>query len=379
MGRRARLRAGALKGGSMTSDSTNGDAANGDAANPMGTDGFEFVEYTAPEPKALGKLFAAMGFAPVARHRSKDVTLYRQGGVNFIVNAEADSFAQSFARVHGPCVSAIAFRVKDGPRAYARALDLGAQPFYGQVGPMELNIPAIRGIGGSLIYFVDRYGERTIYDVDFVPIEDAGDPDAGVGLTTIDHLTHNVHRGRMDEWAQFYERLFNFREQRYFHIEGKVTGLKSRAMCSPCGKIRIPINESLDDESQIEEYLAAYKGEGIQHIALGTDDIFSSLEELSGRGISYMDVPDAYYEALDARLPGHGEDVGRLHKHRILMDGAPSEGKGLLLQIFTETVIGPIFFEIIQRKGNEGFGEGNFQALFESIERDQLRRGVLKA
>ena len=363
----------------MVADATNGDAANNDAANPMGTDGFEFVEYTAPEPKALGKLFAGMGFSAVARHRSKDVTLYRQGDVNFIVNAEADSFAQSFARVHGPSVCAIAFRVADGARAYARALDLGAQPFYGHVGPMELNIPAIRGIGGSLIYFVDRYGERTIYDVDFVPVEDAGGPAPGVGLTTIDHLTHNVHRGRMDEWAEFYERLFNFREQRYFHIEGKITGLKSRAMISPCGKIRIPINESLDDESQIEEYLAAYKGEGIQHIALGSDDIFASLEELSANGISFMDVPDTYYEALDARLPGHGEDVGRLNKHRVLMDGAPSEGEGLLLQIFTETVIGPIFFEIIQRKGNEGFGEGNFQALFESIEQDQLRRGVLKA
>ena len=356
------------------------DAANNDAANPMGTDGFEFVEYTAPEPEALGKLFAGMGFAAVARHRSKDVTLYRQGDVNFIVNAEAGSFAQSFARVHGPSVSAIAFRVADGARAYARALELGAQPFYGHVGPMELNIPAIRGIGGSLIYFVDRYGERTIYDVDFVPIENAGPGAAGggVGLTTIDHLTHNVHRGRMDEWAEFYERLFNFREQRYFHIEGKVTGLKSRAMVSPCGKIRIPINESLDDESQIEEYLAAYKGEGIQHIALGSDDLFASLERLSANGVSFMDVPDTYYEALDARLPGHGEPVGEMKARGILLDGATDGDESrLLLQIFTQTLLGPVFFEVIQRKGDEGFGEGNFQALFDSIERDQIQRGVL--
>ncbi len=352
--------------------------ARSEAANPMGTDGFEFVEYTAPDPRALGALFRQMGFEAVARHRSKDVTLFQQGDVNFIVNAEPDSFARSFAQVHGPSVCAVAFRVKDGAAAYERAQELGAQAFHGHVGPMELNIPAIKGIGGSLIYLVDRYGERTIYDVDFVPVEDgAGAGDAG--LACIDHLTHNVHRGRMDQWAEFYERLFNFREQRFFDIEGKVTGLRSRAIVSPCGKIRIPINESRDDKSQIEEYLAAYKGEGIQHIALASDDIYESVEKLGANGVRFMDVPDAYYEALDGRLPGHGEDMARLRKNRILVDGGPEQGGGLLLQIFTDTVIGPIFFEIIQRKGNEGFGEGNFQALFEAIERDQIERGVLKA
>ncbi len=356
------------------------------ADNPMGTDGFEFVEYTAPDPDALGALFERMGFAAVARHRAKRVTLYRQGDVNFIVNAEPDSFGQSFARVHGPSVCAIAFRVKDAAKAYQRAVSLGARPFHGQVGPMELNIPAIQGIGGSVIYLVDRYGDRTIYDVDFLPVPGgdfqpvpgaAASPE-GVGVTYIDHLTHNVHRGRMDEWAKFYERLFNFREIRYFDIEGKLTGLKSRAMTSPCGKIRIPINESVDDKSQIEEYLTAYHGEGIQHIALGTADVYRAVEQLSARGVKFLGVPDTYYEMLDKRLPGHGEDVARLKRNRILMDGAP-QGGGLLLQIFTETVIGPIFFELIQRKGDEGFGEGNFRALFESIEQDQIRRGVLKA
>ena len=254
------------------------------------------------------------------------------------------------------------------------------RPVHGKVGPMELNIPAIEGIGGSLIYLVDRYGEHTIYDVDFLPLTArAGEGGAfsGVGLTGIDHLTHNVHRGRMALWAEFYERLFNFRQIRYFDIEGSFTGLHSKAMTSPCGKIRIPINESADDKSQIAEYLAAYRGEGIQHIALGTTGIYDTVERLRERGVTFMSVPETYYEGVDTRLPGHGEDLARLRRDQILIDGAPGEGQGLLLQIFTETVIGPIFFEIIERKGNEGFGEGNFRALFESIERDQIRRGVL--
>ena len=345
--------------------------------NPMGTDGFEFVEYTAPDPDALGRLFERLGFVAAARHRSKKVTLYRQGDVNFIVNGEPESFAQAFARLHGPSVCAIAFRVRDAAKAYERAVMLGARPVQGKVGPMELNIPAIEGIGGSLLYLVDRYGEHTIYDVDFVPTPGAEARPPGVGLAGIDHLTHNVHQGRMAQWARFYEQLFNFREVRYFDIEGKLTGLRSKAMTSPCGKIRIPINESADDKSQIEEYLAAYRGEGIQHIALATSDIYRTVETLRAAGIKFQDVPDTYYEQVDARLPGHGEDLARLARDRILIDGAPQQGGGLLLQIFTDTMIGPIFFEIIERKGNEGFGEGNFRALFESIDLDQIRRGVL--
>jgi 4-hydroxyphenylpyruvate dioxygenase len=345
--------------------------------NPMGTDGFEFVEYAAPDPGLLRSLFEQLGFRLAARHRSKDVTLHRQGSINFIINAEPDSFAQRFARMHGPCVCAMAFRVKDAGAALGRAVSLGATAVPPVVGPMELNIPAIEGIGGSLVYLVDRYGDRTIYDVDFRPAREApGAPDAG--LTYIDHLTHNVRRGNMDKWAGFYERLFNFREIRYFDIEGKLTGLVSRAMTSPCGKIRIPINESRDDKSQIEEYLQDYRGEGIQHIALGTDDICATVDRLLANKVALQETPDAYYDAVDARVPGHGEDLAALRQRRILIDGAPTEGQGLLLQIFTRTVIGPIFFEIIQRKGNEGFGEGNFRALFESIEADQIRRGVLR-
>jgi len=344
--------------------------------NPVGTDGFEFVEYTAPDPELLRTLFQRLGFPVTARHRSKNVTLHNQGDINFIINAEPDSFAQAFAREHGPSACAMAFRVKDAAAAYKHCIDLGAKPVATRVGPMELQIPAIEGIGGSLIYLVDRYGERTIYDVDFVGVKSEGGV-RDAGLTYIDHLTHNVARGNMNKWAGFYEKLFNFREIRYFDIEGKKTGLFSRAMTSPCGKIRIPINESQDDKSQIEEYLQEYRGEGIQHIALGTPDIVRTVDVLRGQGVQFQDTPDTYYEGVDARVRGHRENLEELRKRRILLDGNPEKGEGLLLQIFTQNVIGPIFFEIIQRKGNEGFGEGNFRALFESIELDQMRRGVL--
>ena len=343
--------------------------------NPMGTDGFEFVEYTAPDPQLLRSLFERLGFPVVAQHRSKNVTLHSQGDINFVINAEPGSFGQRFAQAHGPSVCAMAFRVKDAAAAFERAIQLGAEPHRSTVGPMELNIPAIVGIGGSLIYFVDRYGDRSIYDVDFKPVPQQ--PLERAGLTYVDHLTHNVHRGNMDKWCGFYERLFNFREIRYFDIEGKKTGLFSRALTSPCGKIRIPINESQDDKSQIEEYLQEYRGEGIQHIALGTPDIVRTVDVLRGQGVQFQDTPDTYYEGVDQRVRGHRENLAELRKRRILLDGNPEKGEGLLLQIFTQNVIGPIFFEIIQRKGNEGFGEGNFKALFESIELDQMRRGVL--
>ena len=357
--------------------------------NPMGTDGFEFIEYAAPDPKALGALFEQMGFMAIARHRHKNVTLYRQGDINIIINAEPDSFAQRFARKHGPSVCAFAFRVNDAAAAYKRALELGAWGFDNRTGPMELNVTAIKGIGDSLIYFVDRWrgksgepgaiGDISIYDADFVAIPGTPLNPVGHGLTYIDHLTHNVHRGRMKEWSEFYEHYFNFREVRYFDIEGKMTGLKSKAMTSPCGKVRIPINESSDDKSQIAEYLDLYHGEGVQHIALGASDVYESVASMKKVNVAFQDTIETYYDLIDRRLPGHGEDVARLRELRILVDGTSTETKReLLLQIFTQTVIGPIFFEIIQRKGDQGFGEGNFRALFESIELDQIRRGVLK-
>lgn len=344
--------------------------------NPLGTDGFEFVEYAAPPSPILGALFDKLGFRAVARHRSKNVTLYRQGDINFILNQEPNSFAQAFARVHGPSVCAFAIRVKNAGYALKQAISLGAKAYQGKIGPMELNIPAIRGIGGSLIYLVDRYGDRSIYDVDFDPRDSSPPQLAGAGLTHVDHLTHNVHKGRMDQWAEFYQRLFNFREIRYFDIRGQKTALKSRALVSPCGKIRIPINEPQDKQSQVQEYLEAYHGEGIQHIALASRDIYRTVEELRMRGVELLEAPQGYYEHLERRLPVHNENRERLARNHILLDG--DAGAGLLLQIFTKTVIGPIFFEIIQRKGNEGFGEGNFRALFETIEKDQMARGVLQ-
>ena len=347
--------------------------------NPLGTDGFEFVEFTSPDPQALAERFVRMGFAAVARHRSKNVVRYKQGEINFLLNMEPSGQAAEFRAQRGPSANAMAFRVRDAAKAFKLAIERGATPVKGPVGPMELNIPAIEGIGGSNLYLVDRYGAHEIYDVDFTPIDGALEAEArnNVGLTYLDHLTHNVERGNMAKWADFYERIFNFRQIRYFDIEGQQTGLFSKAMTSPDGKIRIPLNESQDEHSQIEEFLKDYHGEGIQHVALGTDDIFHTVETMRDRGVAFQDTIDAYYEGIEARVPGHGENLQRLKADKILIDGAPTEGQGLLLQIFTENTVGPIFFEVIQRKGNEGFGEGNFKALFESLELDQIRRGVL--
>jgi 4-hydroxyphenylpyruvate dioxygenase len=347
--------------------------------NPLGLDGFEFVEFTSPDPEALARLFVAMGFTHMGNHRSKHVRHYAQGDINFILNMDRKGQAARFRDAHGPSVNAMAFRVKDAPKAFRLAVERGATPVDNPRGPGELEIPAIEGIGGSYLYLVDRYGAEQIYDVDFEPVEGAARDANSAGLHTLDHLTHNVNRGRMDHWAGFYENVFNFREIRYFDIEGQQTALVSRAMTAPDDKIRIPLNESQDEHSQIEEFLREYKGEGIQHIALAADDIFATVDRLRENGIRFQDSPDTYFDMIDERLPGHGHDVAEMRKRRILIDGSPETGEGLLLQIFTENMVGPIFFEIIQRKGNQGFGEGNFKALFESIELDQIRRGVLPA
>ncbi len=350
--------------------------------NPMGLMGFEFVEFASPTPNVLEPVFETMGFTKVATHRSKKVSLYRQGGINFVINHEPHSAAAYFAAEHGPSACGMAFRVRDAHRAYARALELGAQPIEIPTGPMELRLPAIKGIGGAPLYLIDRFDDgKSIYDIDFDWIDGVDRHPRGHGLTTIDHLTHNVYRGRMAHWAAFYERLFNFREIRYFDIQGEHTGLTSKAMTAPDGKIRIPLNEeSAKGSGQIEEYLMQFNGEGIQHIALLSDDLIASVDSLQLAGVPLMTAPnDIYYELLETRLPGHGEPVGELQARGILLDGSTTDGKArLLLQIFSQTQLGPVFFEFIQRKGDDGFGEGNFKALFESIERDQVRRGVLK-
>ncbi len=349
--------------------------------NPMGLDGFEFVEFAAPDPEHLQRVFHTLGFEAVARHRSKDVTLYRQGDINFILNNEPNSHAYYFAQEHGPSACGMAFRVKDAHAAYARALENGAQPIDIPTGPMELRLPAIKGIGGAPLYLIDRYTEgNTIYDIDFEFYDGVERHPEGCGFKEIDHLTHNVYRGRMEYWADYYESLFNFREIRYFDIKGEYTGLLSKAMTAPDGRIRIPLNEEASaGTGQIEEFLMAFNGEGIQHIALSCDDLYECWDKLKERGIEFMTAPpDAYYEMLDERLPGHGEPVDELKPRGILVDGSTEDDDPrLLLQIFSDTMVGPTFFEFIQRKKDEGFGEGNFKALFESIERDQVARGVI--
>ncbi len=347
--------------------------------NPMGLDGFAFVEFTGPDPDALAALFLTMGFSHVGTHRSKNVRRYAQGDINFLLNMEPAGQVGTFRSEHGPSANAMAFRVADGAKALKLAIDKGAKAVTSFAGPGELNLPGIEGIGGSNLYLVDERGGASIWDIDFEPVEGAGTEDHSVGLHTLDHLTHNVNRGRMAHWADFYERIFNFRQIRYFDIEGQSTGLFSKAMTAPDDKIRIPLNESQDEHSQIEEFLRDYNGEGIQHLALATDDIFKTVDALRANGVRFQDTNDAYFDLIDQRLPGHGHDVEEMRKRSILIDGAPETGGGLLLQIFTENMVGPIFFEIIQRKGNDGFGEGNFKALFESLELDQMRRGVIPA
>ncbi len=349
--------------------------------NPMGLAGFEFVEFSAPEAGLLEKTFLSMGFTHVANHRSKNVQLYRQGDINFIINYEKNSHASYFAGEHGPSACGMAFRVKNAQFAYTKALELGAQPIEIPTGPMELRLPAIKGIGGAPLYLIDRYEEgKSIYDIDFEFIEGVDRNPVGFGFKMIDHLTHNVYSGRMSYWADFYEKLFNFREIRYFDIKGEYTGLKSKALTAPDGLIRIPLNEEGEGgKGQIEEYLREYNGEGIQHIAFSCDDIYDSLDMLKAQGLDFMkSPPDSYYDMLEERLPGHGEPVDELKKRGILVDGSTeNDDPRLLLQIFGNTVIGPVFFEFIQRKKDDGFGEGNFKALFESIERDQISRGVI--
>jgi 4-hydroxyphenylpyruvate dioxygenase len=352
--------------------------------NPMGLMGFEFVEFASPTPGVLEPVFEMMGFQLVAKHRSKDVVLYRQGKINFIINREPKSEAGYFAAEHGPSACGLAFRVKDSHKAYQRALELGAQPVEIGTGPMELRLPAIKGIGGAPLYLIDRFEEgKSIYDIDFEWIEGVDRNPVGHGLMEVDHLTHNVYRGRMGFWAGFYEKFFNFREIRYFDIKGEYTGLTSKAMTAPDGKIRIPLNEeSKQGGGQIEEFLMQFNGEGIQHIALICDNLPEVVDKLGMAGVPTATAPnDIYYEMLNTRLPGHGENVPELQSRGILLDGSTEDGTPrLLLQIFSTPLLGPVFFEFIQRKGDysQGFGEGNFKALFESLERDQIRRGVLQ-
>jgi len=341
--------------------------------NPCGLDGFAFLEFSGPDKTKLHQQFSEMGFQIAATHQNQDITLFQQGEIQFIVNAALDCQAATHASTHGPGACAMGFKVKDAQAAFSYALNHGAEEFK-EAKHTDHGLPAIKAIGGSVIYFVDD----THQPFNQQWIKKSVNALKTNGLETIDHLTHNVFRGNMDKWADFYAKIFNFQEIRFFNIKGKMTGLISRALGSPCGKIKIPLNESKDDFSQIEEFLHEYHGEGIQHIALTTKDIYKTVNTLRTQGVKFLDVPDTYYEMLNDRLPWHQEPLPELNAEKILMDGEVDPKAGLLLQIFTENIFGPVFFEIIQRKGNQGFGEGNFQALFEAIERDQVKRGTLK-
>ncbi|SEN44476.1 4-hydroxyphenylpyruvate dioxygenase [Pseudorhodobacter antarcticus] len=347
-------------------------------ANLAGTDGFEFVEFAHPDPQSLRDLFARMGYIRTAHHNTKEVELWQQGDITYILNAEPGSHATRFVADHGPCAPSMGWRVANADGALQHATAQGATPYTGT--DKTLNLPAIVGIGGSLIYFTDQYGDPNPYrDFTFT----APAKPKGVGFHYLDHLTHNVHKGNMDTWFAFYANIFGFKQIRFFDIEGKHSGLYSRALTSPCGRIRIPINEDRGEAGQIVEYLKRYNGEGIQHIAVGSEDIYQTVDAIAERGLKFMPAPPpAYYELSKTRVAGHMEPLGRMAKHGILIDGEGVVDGGetrILLQIFSKTVIGPIFFEFIQRKGDDGFGEGNFRALFESIEQDQIARGVLTA
>ena len=356
-------------------------AARLDTENPLGVDGFEFVEFTGPDPAAMVARLELMGFTQTHVNPANDAVRLKQGDITLLVNRAHKGQAGEFATEHGPSANGMAFRVSNAKAAFDGAVSRGGRPAEGHDGgALGGGYPYIlQGIGGSLLYLVDQYGDGgSLYDGwDEIEGWEEAERKNNVGLHMLDHLTHNVRRGQMRTWSGFYGDVFNFEEQKYFNIKGKATGLLSQAMIAPDRAIRIPLSESQDENSQIEEFLRRYNGEGIQHIALATDDIFETVEELKRRGIPFQDTIETYFDLIDKRLPGHGHDVARMRLNRILIDG--SDEDGLLLQIFTKEVIGPIFFELIQRKGNEGFGEGNFKALFESIELDQIRRGVLTA
>ena len=342
--------------------------------NPAGLKGVDFIEYTSPEPKKLAQLWRSMGFQHKGHHKTKQVDLFGQGHTYFILNREKNTFAEDFSRQHGPSVCALAFRVRCAQTALKQSVAKGARAL---VSPdkQSHSFPAIYGVGESLIYFVEE--DISHFKKEFKN-PSPEETKISAGLLSVDHLTHNVRQGDMQKWCDFYQEIFNFRETRYFDIQGSKTGLVSKVMRSPCGTITIPINEPAKGDkgqkSQIQEFLEELNGAGVQHIALSSRDIVTSVQKLKQQGICFMDVPDTYYDTLLERVPSLKEDVSHLRENKILADG---DDKNYLLQIFTKNVIGPVFYEVITRQGHDGFGEGNFQALFDAIERDQIQRGYL--
>lgn len=338
--------------------------------NPLGLNGIEFVEFSSAQPNELHKLFIDFGFSKIARHSTQDIDLYRQGSIVMLLNRQPKSFGDQFQKMHGPSISAMGWRFNNPQKAYEEALARGARACTtGDYRKSDgLPVPAIYGIGDSLIYFVEAnqpIGFTKLQDPTIVPEK---------GFLLIDHLTNNVFKGTMQEWATFYKQIFGFEEVRYFDIKGKKTGLTSYALRSPCGQFCIPINEASEAKSQINEFLEEYHGPGVQHLAFLTRDLTTSIQKLKGTSIETLDIAPGYYEKAFKRVPQVKEDRGLIQDLNILVDG---DSEGYLLQIFTKKLVGPIFIELIQRENHLSFGEGNFQALFDSIERDQEKRGVL--
>jgi len=342
------------------------------ATNPCGLRGLAFLELAAPDPDAIHRLLLAFGFSRTMRHATRPVDVYEQGAIRLLLDRSRTGFAAEFTAAHGPCICAMGLESDDAHAAAATAIARGATRAPGDLARADATaLPAIRGIGDSLIYFVDPRDTWTT--LGFVPL-DRPDRVPSKGFTAIDHLTNNVPRGELERWARFYADTFGFTEVRYFDIKGVKTGLHSFALRSPCGSFCIPINEGTETGSQIDEYLELYRGPGIQHLAFLTDDILGSLRALEGTPIEFLDIDEEYYRDVFDRVPNVREDRAEIARRDVLVDG---DADGYLLQIFTKNLIGPIFIELIQRRNHASFGEGNFGALFRSIERDQQRRGYL--
>lgn len=344
-----------------------------DVHNPIGLQGIEFTEFASQDTAFMEEVFTAFGFSKLKKYRDKEIYYFNQNDIHFLLNNEKSGFSADFTKSHGPAISSMGWRVDNATKALEEAVKRGAKA--ADPAATDLPYPAIYGIGDSLIYFIDQFGSRgSIYEQDFLPLESPVQV-ANLGFIEIDHLTNNVYKGTMETWANFYKDVFGFEEVRYFDIKGQKTALLSYALRSPDGSFCIPINEGKDDNNnQIDEYLDQYNGPGVQHIAFRSNDLLSSLDNLDREVIDTLDIHDNYYEEVFNRVPNVTEDHAKIKQHQVLVDG---DNSGYLLQIFTKNLFGPIFIELIQRKDNLGFGEGNFQALFESIERDQERRGVI--
>lgn len=352
-----------------------------DQFSQLGIRGIDHIEFAVSNLEAASQLYTRLGFEKIASReisqRQLKTFLFGQGKIRVMVTQSAlktDPVAQ-YVQLHGDGVMAIGFSCDNAVTALeltvSRGADLHASPkrIEREFGTVEK--ASIKAMGDVALTFIHRTGE--LFDEGFDnPV--SYDP-TGFGLQKIDHITINVEKGKMKSWAQFFEKVLGLKNTRFFDIHTEKTGLYSFVMESPDGCVKMPINEPTEDASQIQEFLNINHGPGVQHIALSTVSLIDSLNALRRSGVLFLEVPDTYYDAVPKRVPDLREDLSQLQSLGILADG---DSKGYLLQIFSQNLVGPFFYEFIQREGNDGFGEGNFRALFEAIERDQIRRGILR-